>query len=113
MALKLAVANRIGIKVEGNTTDEEGTAKPFRFILVCDRLPHLEVKGHLEDKAGTTTEFFKKHARDWKEQQLVLDEDDKPAAFSDAALDVLLQIAGMPNACWQAYIAQVVVTAKN
>jgi len=113
MALKLAIADVIGVKVEGNTTQEDGTSKPFKFILVCDRLPHDQMRKHLDDKEGTTVDFFLKHAKGWKDQKLVLDEEGNPASFSEEALKVLFTIAGMANSCWAAYLAQVVVTAKN
>jgi hypothetical protein len=113
MALKLAIADVIGVKVEGKTTQDDGSTKDFKFVLVCDRLPHDQVKQHLDDKEGTTTDFFLKHAKGWKDQKLVLDGDGNPAAFSEEALNVLFTIAGMANTCWQAYLAQVVVTAKN
>lgn len=113
MALKLAIANVIGVKVEGSTTQEDGSTKPFKFVLVCDRLTNDEIKDTLEDKDGTTTEFFEKHARDWKDQRLVTDEDGNAAPFSLEALRVLFTIGGMANTCWQAYLAQVVVAAKN
>lgn len=113
MALKLAIADVIGVKVEGKTTQEDGSERPFKFVLVCDRLPHEQVKRHLEDKDGTTTEFFRRHAQGWKDQKLVVDGDGNPAAFSQEALDTLFTIAGMANTCWQAYLSQVVVTAKN
>lgn len=113
MALKLAIADVIGVKVEGKTTQDDGSDKPFKFTLVCDRLPHDQVKKHLEDKEGTTVEFFQKHARGWKDQKLVLDGEGNPAEFGGEALAMLFTIAGMANTCWAAYLAQVVVTAKN
>lgn len=113
MALKLAIADVIGVKVEGTLTDESGAAKPFRFVLRVDRLPHDEVKKALDDKNESVQAFFAQHARGWQDQQLVLDEDGKPASFSQEALAVLLTIAGMANTCWTAYLSQVVVAAKN
>jgi hypothetical protein len=63
MALKLAIANTIGVKVEGNTTDENGDHKPFRFILVCEPPPE---RGGDEARsmtaAKTTVDFLKKYA---------------------------------------------------
>lgn len=113
MAFKLAIADRIGVKVEGHTRDDNGAEKPFKFVLVCDRLTGDQVRDTLSDKDETTTAFFEKRAHEWRGQNLVLDEDGKPAPFSVEALRMLFTIGGMSAVCWQAYLTQVVATAKN
>lgn len=113
MDYKLMIADRIGVKVEGTTRDENGNEKSFKFVLVCDRLTGDQVRDTLSDKDETTTAFFEKHAHDWRGQNLVADVDGKPAAFSVDALRVLFTIGGMSAMCWQAYLTQVVATAKN
>lgn len=115
MAFKLAIADRIGVKVEGSTTHEDGAKVPFSFILVCNRLKHEELRAITEDSASraTANEFFEKHALDWRDQHLVLDDAGRAAPFSVDALKVLFSIAGMSAACWHAYLQQVMATAKN
>jgi hypothetical protein len=113
MAFKLAVADMIGITVEGATRDDHGKDKPFKFVLVCDRLDADQIRAQLNDKEGTTTGFFEEHAKDWRGQNLVLGDDDKPAPFSVEALRVLFTIGGLSAMCWQAYLTQVVASAKN
>jgi hypothetical protein len=61
----------------------------------------------------TTVSFFEKHAKDWQGQQLVLDDEGKPAPFSFEALQLLLSMAGMANLCWHSYVQQVQAIAKN
>lgn len=113
MALKLAIADLVGVKVEGTYRNEDGNERTFKFTLVCDRLPQDELKDVIADPAGTAMDFFRKHAKDWKDQRFVLDGDGNPAPFSDMALELLMSISGMAARCWQAYLTQAVVTAKN
>lgn len=113
MAYKLAISDLIGVKLEGTVQQESGEDKKYKFVLVCDRISQEEMKRVVSDPDGTAFAFFDEHAKDWRDQRLVLDEDDKPAPFSKEALKVLFGIAGMAAECWQAYRSQVMATAKN
>lgn len=115
MKYTLAIADKIGVKVEGATQNAEGVKVPHSFILVCNRLPHDELRAITEDAASklTANEFFEQHALGWRDQTLVLDGAGQAAPYSVEALKVLFSIAGMSAACWQAYMQQVMATAKN
>ena len=113
MKYKLAIADVLGVKVEGSITDDAGVQKPFSFVLQCHRLAHDVMKATVMDKQESIVDFFAKHARGWTGQRLVLDEEGAPAPFTPEALAVLFGIAGMANTCWTAYLNQVVVSAKN
>jgi hypothetical protein len=113
MALKLAIGNVIGVRVEGAWRDESGTDKPFKFVLSCDRLSTEQLETEGADKGQTILTFFETHAKGWKDQNLVLEEDGTPAAFSVDALRALIGMSGMPMLLWKSYLNQVAVTAKN
>ncbi len=113
MAYRLAISDKVGVKVEGSTVDEDGVEKRFRFVLVCDRLPQDRLRDLIADKSATSMDFFRDHAHGWRDQRLVLDADGNPAPFSLEALQCLFTISGLSAVCWQAYLSQVVATAKN
>lgn len=114
MAVKLAIEDVVGVKVEGKNIDKAGVEKPFKFILVCERYTSEQMKaiaqGNAEDNAFA---LFEKIARDWSGQKLVLEDDGTPAAFSLEALRLMLTIPGLAFLCWVAYREQVGATAKN
>lgn len=113
MAFKLAVADLIGVKVEGSNRDEHGNEKPFKFTLVCERYSAEQMKAAVGNKDETAFAFLERVARDWQGQRLVLDDAGEPAPFGLEALRLLLSISGMAMLCWQSYLAQVQATAKN
>lgn len=113
MAFKLAIDNLVGVKIEGKSFAKDGAEKPFKFILVCERLTSEAMKQAISDKDETPAAFIEKHARDWQNQKLVQDEEGKPAPFGAEALAVLLSMQGMAQLCWHSYVQQVGATAKN
>jgi hypothetical protein len=113
MAFKLAIDNLVGVKVEGKSRGGDGKEKSFSFVLVCERYTHEQMQETGSDKDETIFAFFEKVARDWRGQTLVLDDDDKPAAFSLEALRALMTVSGMGMLCWHSYVQQVQATAKN
>jgi hypothetical protein len=113
MGYKLAIDDLVGIKVEGKNQSKDGTEKPFKFILVCERYSAEQMKSVVSDKDETAHAFFEKVARDWQNQKLVLDEEGNPAPFNIDSLRVLMGITGMAMLCWHAYLTQVQATAKN
>jgi hypothetical protein len=113
MAYKLAIEDLVGVKVEGKSRDKNGVEKTFKFTLVCERYTQDQMKIAVSDKDESASDFVEKVARDWQGQPLVLDDDDKPAAFSVEALAVLLTITGMAVLCFHSYVQQAGATAKN
>lgn len=112
MALKLVISNKINTKVKGYYRDEKGVARPFNFELDQDRISQEELKELVTD-GGSTPDFIRRVTHGWKGQRLVLEDNDQPAEFSAEALDMLLSVSGMATYCYQAYVAQVLVTEKN
>lgn len=113
MAYKLVISNKINTKVKGFYKDASGVSRGFSFQLEQDRIDQDAIKDVIADKSETTTDFLKRVTHGWKDQRLVLTEDDQPADFNAESFDALLSIAGMSNFCFQAYVAQVLVTEKN
>lgn len=112
MAFKLAVSNKILTRVKG-VVSEEGSDRAFDFQLEQDRVTQDELQKAITNRGEDAAAFIKRVTHGWRDQRLVLTDDDKPAAFSAEALDVLLTISGMAGYCWQAYLAQVLVHEKN
>lgn len=112
MAYKLVISNKISTKVKGFYRNEKGVSCPFNFELEQDRISQEELKETVSDN-GSTPDFIRRVTHGWKGQRLVLDDNDQPAEFCAEALDVLLSISGMATYCYQAYVAQVLVTEKN
>lgn len=112
MAFKLAIGDRVAIKVKGNYVDAESVERKFNFTLDCDRLATKELSAAIKDPALSAEAFFRLHAHNWKDQRLVLDEAGQPAPFSPEALDMLFTISGMAAVCWQSYLEQA-VAQKN
>ena len=112
MAYKLVIDNKIITKVKGFYRDAKGVARSFAFELEQDRVNQDELKELVTD-GGSTPDFIRRVTHGWKGQRLVLDDHDQPAEFCAEALDVLLSVSGMATYCYQAYVAQVLVTEKN
>lgn len=113
MGYKLVISNKILTKVKGIYKDDAGVAKSFNFELEQDRISQDELAQVVADKSENASDFIKRTTHGWRNQRLVLDDSDQPAEFSSEALAVLLQVSGMGGFCFQAYIEQVLVTAKN
>jgi hypothetical protein len=113
MAFKLAVDNKVSVTVKGKLgTAAKASPKPFNFTLTCDRLTQSEINEAM--KSGDTIEdFVVARTSGWDGQRLVLNEDDSPAEFNEAALRHLLTLPGMAVWCYQAYLRDVGVQEKN
>jgi len=111
---KVVVSDNVIVLVEGKIADESGTPRPFKFSLVCKRLGADALKLELEDKEESASELMKKITTGWRDQRLVLEEDEKTAAeFCDEAMSALMGIAGMGMQCLNAYLKVAGVNAKN
>ena len=110
---KIVVGNTVAVLVAGSHTNESGKAIPFKFTLICKRLDAAELKDALADKETPVSEFVTNVATDWRDQRLVLEDDDKPAEFCPDALEALLNINGMSMLCFTAYMKEAGAKAKN
>jgi hypothetical protein len=111
---KVVVSNNVIVLVEGKIADDDGAARPFKFSLVCKRLDADALKQELEDKEESASELMKKITTGWRDQRLVLEEDETtPAEFCEDAMSALMGIAGMGMQCLNAYLKVAGVNAKN
>ena len=113
MAFKLVIDNKINTRIKGFYKDAAGVSRAFNFELVQERVDQEELQKTIDDKNEKASDFIRRTTSGWKNQRLVLNEDDQPAEFSPEALDALLNVAGMGGFCFQAYLAQVLVSEKN
>lgn len=110
---KVAVSNNVSVTVEGKLADGDGKQVPFKFSLQCKRLDAETLKNEFLNTEETASDLIKKITFGWKDQRLVLEEDDTPAEFSPDALDALLEIAGLGLLCLNAYVKESNAKAKN
>lgn len=111
---KANVSDTVLVPVEGTFTDAEGTLQPFKFSLICARLPGAEKRKAYESLAvADIPKFFAPLTKGWRDQNLVLEEDGSPAQFCPEALDELFNIDGIGQLAFNAYIVESAAKAKN
>lgn len=110
---KIVVGNTVAVPVAGSHTNEAGKAIPFKFTLICKRLDAEEMKEAFVGGETQVNEFVTDVATGWRDQRLVLEDDDKPAEFCPDALEALLNITGMAMLCFNAYMKEAGAKAKN
>lgn len=93
MAFKLTISDQIQFPVQLEVNDQ-GTKRLFSFDLVARRLSQQEMADLVQDQEQMIRDFLVGNVTGWKRQQLVLDENDKPAEFSAEAFEVLLSLQG-------------------
>ncbi len=109
---KLAIKNTAQVKVKFNMKDK-GVDRLFAFTLDCTRLEQEAIAERLANKESTVMEFMRDLVTDWSGQLLVLLADDTPAPWSPEALGVLLNVPGVANVIFTAYLKDVGATTKN
>lgn len=109
---KLVVENTVKVPVKFNM-NSEGKIVNFNFSLICDRLTSEQIQQALDEKNGLTKDFVKQVVKDWKGQTLVIGDDDKPAEFSQEALDVMLSSHGLAGIIFASYLNEVGAKEKN
>jgi len=110
MALKLVVRNKLRVPVKGTIPGEDGKPVPFSFVLLCDRLSQSQIEEKMRDKEEAVVDFLKPITNGWED---VLDEAGHPLSFGEENLAAVLDQAGLPGVCFQAYMKEVGASAKN
>lgn len=110
MALKLVTRNKVRVPVKGTIAGENGKPESFSFVLLCTRLKQTEIDEALQNKDERVADFLKGIVNGWED---VVTADGQALPFDAANLDVVLDEAGMPGVCFQAYMKEVGATAKN
>ena len=110
MAFVLKKLNKLAVQVKGSLPGEDGKPQNFDFTLHCKRLSQDEIEAVINDKSGSAQDFLRSVTEGWDR---VVDEDGQPQQFEAESLDALMNQAGMPVVCFQAYLKQVAAVAKN
>lgn len=113
MARKLAISNTVPVPVTLTVPDANGKRHTHSFTLICKRLSQEELRAAARGGDNADVMLMTKVAEGWKDQRLVLEDDDVPSAFSPEAFADLMSIAGAPGVCVAAYLREVEVRAKN
>lgn len=98
---KLVVSDTITVPVAGRLPDAAGNFVPFGFSLTARRLPADKMREVITNEELLTTDFLRSVVQGWSG---VMDEAGSPLEFSPGALDALLNIVGMSNLLYAAYI---------
>lgn len=110
MALKLVVRNKLRVQVKGTQSDENGKQVPFSFVLLCNRKKQSEIDAVLADKDALVLDFVRDVTTGWEE---VLDAANEAIEFDADSFNMVMEEAGLPTICFQAYLKTVGATAKN
>lgn len=108
MALKLRIGNRIQVPVKGELVDG-GKKIALDFKLRMTRLPVTEYRDRVKEGL-VYRDFILAETDAWEKQDLVLDDNDRPAEFSGEALGLLLSIVGMEGLIWDCYVKTLVAS---
>lgn len=109
---QLVIGNTVKVPVKFETNNN-GKGKAFNFNLICDRMSQDDLTNLEGDKKETVIAVLKKITTGWENQTLVLDGDNKPAEFSEAAFDAMLSLAGICHVAWGSYLTEVGAKVKN
>ena len=110
MALKLVVRNKLRVTVKGSMPDENGKQVPFNFVLLCSRLSQSQIQEAQENKDDLVTDFIKRVTNGWED---VLDDAGQAMPFDEDNFAMVMDQAGMPGVCFNAYMKEVGAVAKN
>lgn len=110
MALKLVVRNKLRVPVKGTIAGEDGKPVPFSFVLLCDRLSQTQIEAALQNKEEPVVDFIQRVTNGWED---VLDEAGQSITFDADNLAAVMDQAGLPGVCFQAYMKEVGAVAKN
>lgn len=113
MAYKLVIGDRLDVAVKGEVPDGTGNV-PFRFSLQMRRMGVEEYRKALApDSEVLVRDFLLDNTVGWRDQRLVLDDDDQPARYTREAFECLLGLVGMEQFCFQAYLAALQIVNKS
>lgn len=112
MTIRILIADRLKVQVDGTIKDADGADEPFSFTLDCKRLDADALRAILAPEAAqqSLTVLLGGLVSGWSG---VSDDDGRPVPFGAEAFQSLLKIPGLASLIWAAYINQVMVKEKN
>lgn len=87
--------------------------KRFSFTVYATRLEQTEINEARANRDMLVADFMRPLMTGWKDQRLVLDQEKKPAEFSEGARDLMLNAAGVATVIFNAYLKEVGAKEKN
>lgn len=109
---KVVIGNKVIVPVVGHYTNGNGRKVQFNYELVCDRMDAEQLREAMSSNALVAV-ILKEVTTDWRNQRLVLNDDDSAAEFNPDSFDALLNIAGMAMLAFNAYVKHNGATEKN
>ncbi|MCV2365532.1 hypothetical protein LNV23_18950 [Paucibacter sp. DJ1R-11] len=100
MSIKLTVSPTVTVRVKGTVPASNGTAQPFDFTLICDRVDADELR-EINESDARLADVLLPRTKGWEH---VLDEHDAPVPFSPEAFKQLFRIVGLAGVAWVAYL---------
>lgn len=104
MSIKITVSDKVRIPVEGWLLDENGKRQNFHFTVTARRMNTDALGSLLNDPDEMLVPFLQDIVSGWSG---VRDEGGDEVEFSADALAALLQIPGLPNLIFTAWLANV------
>lgn len=112
MPYKLNIADVVHVPIKFDVNNG-GKNKHFSFFLVCDRLEQDEIKDRTKDPEMPVSDFVKSVTKGWIGQTIVVDEEGKPAEFSDETFGLMLKMPGFSLIAYKSYFEECGAKAKN
>lgn len=110
--MKLVIDDTVQVPVKFETNNN-GKGKSFNFNLTCNRLSQQEISEIIKDDDALVVDVLKDIVIGWQNQNLVVDEDNKPCAFSVESFEMMLSLKGIGIVAWQSYLKEVGAKIKN
>jgi len=111
MSFKLIVRDSVSVNVKGLIADESGKSDRFEFRLQCRRMGADALKTSIKtDVEKSVIEFMQDVVEGWSG---VVDDNGAVIEFSDDAARRLLDIPGVANIAFTAYLAENGAKEKN
>lgn len=117
MHYKLAVAAFLAIPMAFDLADGDKVTS-FKFTLQAKRVSEDEFQSRIKGEHGVPTNenikgLMLELITGWKDQTLVLDDQEQPAAFCREALDVMFATPGVIDIATRNYLKEAAAKAKN
>lgn len=108
----LAISNTSEISVKF-TLKEGSVNKLFAFSFTAIRLDQDEITERIEEKNKKVKDFMAEVITGWSGQRMVLEDNGEPAAFSQEALAMMLNVMGVGSILFNAYMKDCGAKEKN
>lgn len=117
MKFKLAIGDKVTVPVFFKQKDGHKT-KSFSFDLLMARVSPEEWQESIKGADGEVSiekikEKLLELTTGWVNQEFVLDEEGKPAEFSQEALEFMFSVPGVMDICLTSFIKESAAKGKN